>query len=338
MAEKSTEQIINDFFDATSTPEYKARNLKTIARPEVYAYEKELDKQIFDMDVDELRGLMLSLNKRRIVGDDSKISYTTFDFISSVFRQLWNWYIDNVRVIKNPWNDKRLRGRELTKLYADNREPFSYVNIKAIIDRIKNDYEKLAPDYAKYLECIILLFYDGFAESQEIVSFTEDMIDFGNHTVTIPRTTIHLSDRCFELLQHLHGLNTIPTLRTTVAAVSYHGGYFKPIISQSEVDSFQDRTLTYAAATIMRKLSMNIAKKYNIDFNYRMVYLTGFYDYMVRQIGKERTNEILTSFRVAEDAQELMRLAKEYGYNSDNVTYIKRQMRPYISPTIRLDR
>ena len=335
MIEKSTARIINDFFDATATPEYKARNLKTIDRPEVYAYERELDKQIFDMDVDELRGLMLSLNKRRVVGDDSKISYTTFDFISSVFRQLWNWYIDNVRVIKNPWNDKRLRGRELTKLYAENRESFSYANIKEIIDKIKFDYEILAPDYSKYLECLILLFYDGFAESKEIVTFTEDMIDFENHTITIPRTTIHLSDRCFELLQHLHGLNTIDNLRTTVATVSYHEGYFKLLIAQSEIGAFQDRDLTYAAATIMRKFSMNIAKKYGIDFNYRMVYLTGFYDYMVRQIGKDRTNEILTSFKVADDVHELMRLAKEYGYNSDNVTYIKRQMRPYISSTDR---
>lgn len=332
MTEKDTKQIINDFFDATGTPENKKRNMSMIDRPEVYAYEVELGKQIFDMNIEELRGLMLSLNRKRIVGDDSIIAYSTFDSISSLFRRLWNWYIDNVRVIKNPWNDKQLRGRELTKLYADNREHFSSNTINEIIDRIKQDYEENAPDYAKYLECLILLFYDGFAESQEVVQFTEDMIDFENHTVTIPRTTVHLSDRCFELLKYIHGLNRITTLRKPIAVVSYHGGYFKLAIAPSEVDSFQERPLYYAGATLMRKITLNIAKKYNVNINYRMIYLAGFYDYIVKRVGMERANEILTSVRVDKDIQDLLQLSNEYGFrSSDNVTYIKRQMRPFCS-------
>lgn len=329
MAKMDTKQVMDGFF-AMFPPEVARKNRTHIDRPEVYAYEEKFGKQIFDMDVDELIGLMLSFSVRRLSGGGSAISYSTFDGIVSLFRRLWNWYIENVDVIKNPWNDKRLRGRELVKLYADNREAFSYDTIKRVIARMYQEYEGESSEYAKYLECLMLLFYNGFAESQEIVSFTEDMIDFVNHTITIPRTTIHLSDRCFELLQYVHSLKQIPTLRRTLAAVPYHDGYFKVAIAQSEVDTFQEKSLKEAGGTLVRKISANVKNKYNITINYRMIYLTGFYDYIVGQVGKERANEMITSVRVDQDIQDLLQLAKKYGFASDNVTYIKRQLRPFI--------
>lgn len=76
--------------------------------------------------------------------------------------------------------------------------------------------------------------------------------------------------------------------------------------------------------------SLNIRKKYGVDINYRMIYLLGFHDYIVSKVGEERTKELIISVRNSADAQELMKYAKEYGVVANNVSYIKKLLRPFI--------
>lgn len=330
MAAMDTKEVFDLYFK--DIPYDTARKSRPqVDRPEVYAYEAELGKQIFDMDVEELFGLLLSFNKNREFGDSNfSISYGSYDQIASTYRSIWNFYIDNIEIIRNPWNDKKMRGTAATKRLAESKKAFTYDIIERVLSRIRQDYEDTNYDYGKYLECLILLFYNGFAEAQEIVLLKEDAINFKTHEVRLPGRTIHLSDRCFELLEYVHSLNEIGTLRGSYAAVPYQDGYFKIAIRAKEIETFQEKSLVEVGAILTRKITMNIRKKYGVDINYRIIYLLGFYDYIVSRAGEERTKELVTSVRNSADAQELMKYAKEYGVVAENVSYIKKLLRPFI--------
>lgn len=330
MAAMDTKEVFDLYFK--DIPYDTARKSRPqVDRPEVYAYETELGKQIFDMDVEELFGLVLSFNKNREFGDSNfSISYGSYDQIASTYRSIWNFYIDNIEIIRNPWNDKKMRGAAATKRLAESKTAFTYDIIERVLSKIKQDYEDTNYDYGKYLECLILLFYNGFAEAQEIVLLKEDAINFKTHEVRLPGRTIHLSDRCFELLEYIHSLNEIGTLRGNYAAVPYQDGYFKIAIRPKEVEAFQEKSLVDVGAILTRKITMNIRKKYGVDINYRIIYLLGFHDYIVSRAGEERTKELIMSVRNSTDAQELMKYAKEYGVVAENVSYVKKLLRPFI--------
>lgn len=330
MAAMNTKEVFDLYFK--DIPYDTARKSRPqVDRPEVYAYETELGKQIFDMDVEELFGLILSFNKKREFGDSNfSISYSSYDQIASTYRSIWNFYIDNIEIIRNPWNDKRMRGAAATKRLAESKTAFTYDIIEKVLSKINQDYEDTIYDYGKYLECLILLFYNGFAEAQEIVLLKEESINFKTHEIKLPGRTIRLSDRCFELLEYFHSLNEISAPRGKYAAVPYQDGYFKIAIRTKEVEAFQEKTLVEVGAILTRKITMNIRKKYGIDINYRIIYLLGFYDYIVSRAGEERTRELITSVRNSTDAHELLKYAKEYGVVAENVSYIKKLLRPFI--------
>lgn len=306
------------------------RTRQQVDRPEVYSFEELKGKQIFDLDVDELFELLLSFNNERKLGDSNfSVSYGTYDQISSMYRSIWNFYIDNIEVIRNPWNDKRMRGTAATERLAKSKEAFTYEIVDKAINNLYNEYP--ADNYTpKYIECLLLLFYNGFAESQEIVLLKEDMINFKTHEIRLTGRTIHLSDRCFELLQYIHNLDEIETPRGTYRAVPYHDGYFKFVVRARDADSFQTKTLTEAGAVLTRKITMCVRKKFGIDINYRILYLLGFYDYIVKETSPERARELVLSVRDGDDSQELVKYAVQYGVVADNVTYIKKILRPFI--------
>lgn len=337
MALIDTKEVFDLYF--ADIPYDTARKSRPqIDRPEVYAYEAKLGKQIFDMNVDELFGLLLSFNKNREFGDSNfSISYNSYDQIASTYRSVWNYYIDNIEVIRNPWNDKRMRGVAATKRLAESKKPFTYDIIEKVISRIHQEYEyndsnnhPVYYNYGTYLECLILLFYNGFSESREVVLLKEHDINFRTHEVRLPGRIVHLSDRCFELLQYVGSLNKISTPHGNYAAVSYQGGYFKIAIRPKEAGTFQEKSIVDVSATLTRKITMNIRKRYGVDINYRIIYLLGFYDYIVDNVGEKRTKELITSVRNSADAQELMKYTKKYGVVADNVSYVKKLLRPFI--------
>ena len=325
-----TKEVFNLYFKDVSYDTVR-KNRPQVDRPEVYAYEAELGKQIFDMNVSELFGLILSFNNNREFGDSNfSISYSSYDQIASTYRSIWNFYIENIAIIRNPWNNREMRGIAAAKRLAESKTAFTYDVIERVISRINDEYEDENCDYGKYLECLILLFYNGFANVQEIVLLKKEDINFKTQEVRLQGRTIYLSNRCFQLLQYIHNLNEIKVFHRNYAAISYHGGYFKIVIQSKEVENFQDKSLVDVGAILTRKITMNIKQKYGVDINYRILYLLGFHDYIVNKIGQVRTKEIITSVRNSEDAQELRQCAKEYGIVADNVTYIKKILRPFI--------
>ncbi len=328
MAVITTSELLDKFFEGKD-PEIVRRVRPQVDRPEMYAYELKIGKQLVDMNVDELFEMILTFNvdRRTKVQKADSIVYTSYPQIASAFRSLFNFYIDNYEVIRNPWNDKRMRGVNAANRLAESREPITWETVEDAIKKVRGAYDT---DKANYIECVMLLFYNGFAKAEEIVSLTEDMINFKSKQIRLTGRTITLSDRCFELLTYVHGMSSLGAWRGQYTMLSYHGGYFKYPVRPNKEEEFNSRPPVEVASTINRRILVDVKGMFNIDINYKNLYLLGFYDSIVKTCGEDRARELVLSYRNSADTVELMKLAMNYGVDVDNITELKRLMRRFV--------
>ena len=322
MAKIGTRELFDEYFQDKDESYLKKVRVQE-DRPEVYAYEKKIGKQLIDMNVDELFDMISTFNT-----DGFSISYTSYDSIAVLYRKIFEYYIDNYELIRNPWNDKRMRGAAAYERLARDKTPVTWELVEAAIKEV---YKVNEDDRAKYIECIIRLFYNGFEKAEEIVALKEDMIDFENSTVNLSGRVFHLDSRCMELLIYVHNMDTMKGWRGDYTMATWHDGYFKYPIRPSEQVAFETRPMGQIANLINRTISERLRKGIGFDINYRMLYFLGFYDFLVEKFGKARTNEILTSHRVREDVADLTGAARLYGITNLTATQLKKIMRPYVS-------
>lgn len=324
----STKELLDRYYDSLDSKSAK-RSRAQIDKPELYYYENEIGKELIDMDVEDLYGLIFEFgNKRNGKEIQYLASHSSFDQITTILRSLFNFYIDNVQPIKNPLNDKRMRGMEAMKRLSKGRKSFDWGVVEDVIKRLHDDLEE---NRADYVELILLLFHDGFSTASEIVTVTENMIDHDNKTVMMPDRTIQLSDRCYELLVKFNQMDFIKNSRVGFALCSWHSSYFKFAVRRSNKDTIDGKPQSIMSDKINRCIIENVNNRYDIKINYRNLFFLGFYEYIVKKHGVEKTNEMLTSFRNAEHIAEITNLAKEYGVYGVNISHIKRSLVPYIA-------
>lgn len=323
----STKELLDRYYaDLEGTTAAKTRI--NIDKPELYAYEIKIGKELIDMDVDDLFGLIFELKQKRKGKEiPYMVSHSSYDQITSILRSIFEWYIDNITPIKNPCNDKRMKGKEATKRLAQGMEPFSWAIVEDVIRKLHRDKDE---DNADYLELIMLLFYCGFAKAEEIVQMQENMVDHRNRTVRLPGRTVRLSDRAYNLLVKFNGMYEIQGWRGNLVLVSWHDSYFKFIVRPSKEYEINDRPLSSMRDIINRAIANNVNDRYDAKINYHCLYLLGFYDYVVKKYGKERTDEMILSNRDPAAVTSLMDAAREYGVQVDNISHLKRYLRPFI--------
>lgn len=327
----STKQVFDGYFASTKMkPETIRKSRPQVDRPELYRYEEKIGKQIFDMNEDELFEMVKSFGDNRRVTTDNEhfgISFASYGQISSMLRRIFSWYSDNVRLIRNPWNDPKMKGAVAATRLTEGKKPFTTETMNDIIQKVRDYYNE---DRADHIELTILLFYCGFAEAQEIATMKERDIDFKHHTVSLSGRTVRLTDRCFELLVKIHNMETMDGWRGDFVMTSWHDSYFKLSVRPVEADGFNNRTLSQVSAQINQILLIMVKKNLNVNINYRVLYLLGFYDFLCKKEGKERVKEILTSIRVQEDVDAFINLANYYGMNVNAPTHLKRNLRMFI--------
>lgn len=324
MAVISTKELFDKFFKGKDT-ETVRKTRAQVDRPEVYEYEIKVGKQLVDMNEEELFEMICSFNnKKSAVRSGLKIGSGTFKKYVSNFRLIFQFYIDHYEVIRNPFHSAKFKGIEADALLADNKDRFTYEQLEQIIDKLHVIYDRA---HADYYELIIRLFYDGFAEAQEIANLKENQINFRKKEVRLPGRTIKLSGRCFELLNAVHDMETMEGMqRGSFYMMSWHDGYFKFVVRAKESVDFQGKDLTYLGRKINTTLFTKVSKECGVDLGYRKLYLLGFYDTMVERYGEERTKEIITSVRVSKDVSDMAAIMDEYGLIIDNMTYLKRNL------------
>lgn len=327
MAKKDTASLLDEYF--ITRPETTAKKIRgQIDRPELYAYEKEIGKPLVDMESQEIAEMIKTFSNKSFSNKVYKMSYRTYDTLLSILRDFFNWYIDNYEVIKNPCNDKKIKGRNVVALFADDVKIFDKDAMEEAIERIRNDQIE---EYADYQEAIIRMFYEGFPEAIDIVNLKEDDINHEKKTAIVKGREIQLSDRLYELLVKINHMDEYPAHRGSYLLLSYRGSYFKfPTRAKFEKE-FNDRPPEYWAGHISRLFNRDIKNKLDININARTLYLRGFYDYMVNKVGQEETDRLIMSIRNSDDSRKIMSLAEEYGVVEQNVTTLKKVLMPFVS-------
>lgn len=327
MSRKDTASLLDEYF--TTRPETTAKKIRgQIDRPELYSYEKEIGKPLVDMNSQEIAEMIKTFSNKSFSNKVYKMSYRTYDTLLSILRDFFNWYIDNYEVIKNPCNDKKIKGRNVVALFADDVKIFDKDAMEEAIERIRNDQIE---EYADYQEAIIRMFYEGFPEAIDIVNLKEDDINHEKKTAIVKGREIQLSDRLYELLVKINHMDEYPAHRGSYLLLSYRGSYFKfPTRAKFEKE-FNDRPPEYWAGHISRLFNRDIKNKLDININARTLYLRGFYDYMVNKVGQEETDRLIMSIRNSDDSRKIMSLAEEYGVVEQNVTTLKKVLMPFVS-------
>lgn len=324
----STKELLDRYYASVAGTSAETTRSQ-IDKPELYAYEMKIGKELIDMDVDDLFGLIFEFrNKRKGKEIEYMISHSSFDQLSTLLRAIFNFYIDNVQPIRNPLNDKRMKGKEAAKRLAQGRKPFRWSAVNDIIVKLHKDYDE---DNADYVELILLLFYNGFSKADDIVTLQADMINHHYKTVKFENRTIKLSDRCYELLMKFNKMDMIAGWRGDYVLASWNGSFFKFIVRPSQEFKLNERPKTAMCDIINRCIATKVNDKYDTKINYHILYMLGFYEYIVAKHGEQKANEIITSYRNSEDVAELMSLAEEYGVVVDNVSHLKRYLRPFIT-------
>lgn len=324
----STKDYMDQYL--SSRPEKTRKKIRSmIDRREVYDYEKKIGKTIFEMSSDEIIDMVKGFSRRG--ANKGKLSLKTYDIIFSLFRGLFDWYIEEVNVIINPFNSRSFR-EKVSEVFAERRE---HIIDKNIIEKaISNLYANEIPEYAEYCEAIIRMAFEGFATTHDIVSMKEKDVNHARRSVTIRGTEHLLSARLYSLLVKIHNAEELPAHRGYFVLIQYEDSYFKFPTRESFVDI--KRESMYWQQYISRVFNNKIVPCFECEVTFRDIYLCGLYEYIVKKYGKEKTDEMILSDYDGEANAVLTNEAIEYGINAKNISQsyirqtLKRNFFPYV--------
>lgn len=327
MPKEDTAYLLDKYFE--TRPESTVKKVRgQIDRPELYEYEKSIGKSLIDMNSQEIAEMLKNLFTSRTPSNKVyKISYRTYDTLLSILRDFFNWYIDNYEVIKNPCNDKKIRGRNVINFLADDVEIFDKEAMEKAIVQIRNSQIE---EYADYEEAIVRMFYEGFPEAIDIVNLKKDDINHEKKTAIVRGREIQLSDRLYELLVKINKMDEYPAHRGNYLMMSYRDSFFKFPTRPKFEDEFNNRPPEYWAGHISRVFNRDIKNKLDININARTLYTRGFYDFIVKSVGQEEADRLVMSVRNSDDTKKIMSLAEEYGIVEQNVTTLKKILMPFV--------
>lgn len=327
MGKVSTLELLDSFFNSPEGSKY-VRMRKIIREEQLYTYEMKIGKELVEMDVDELIEFLSNMNIRRNnVVSNTVMNNHSLDQIIVIYRQIFDYYIEEYEVIKNPFRNPKMRGTELYKNMYKNKERLSWEMVEDIIKKLHTEGSNQTR--ADYLELIILLYYNGFENATEIVEMQEKDINHKTQTVFLPGRAVHLSDRCYSLLVKFNQMTELEGWRNFVLA-SWHDSYFKFIIRASKEHEINDRPLKSMRENINVYLCKYVNNEFNTHINYNNLFLLGFYDFLKEKFGENKVDEMLLSNYDSENVQQLLQAAREYGFKFDSISQLKRRLRMFV--------
>lgn len=327
MAMIPTSQLIEEYLTSKGQQDNE-KVVNQYGRPELYAYEDKIGKQLVEMNEDEVFEMLSTFkNNKDVMADDFALSVASFTKYVSNYRQLIDYYHDKYELVRNPFRSPRFRGAAIKNEVSAKKEKFTKEDLDGLIEKIHAEFPK---DRAEYYELILLLFYNGFANTQEIALLKEEMINFKKSEVTLPGRVIRLSNRCLSLLRQFHNADEIEAKSGTSTLVSWRNSYFKFIVKPSSIEGFEYSDLANVSGKINVIIRNRIAKVFGVNVTSRKVYLLGFYDYLVEQYGLERTKELIQSSHEQGNYEEFIIAANNYPIASNTMGMIKYDMLNYI--------
>lgn len=332
MAVITTEQLMKEYFaEQERQGKDVRRNQSQLDRPEVYAYEQKIGKQLVEFDADEILEMISTFqnkkNKFAYAEEGPKMSANSYKRYISGYKQIFLFYVKHHELVRSPYDDPKLKGINIHIHRAESRDRLTWAKVEGILNRLSTKYEY---ERACYFELIIRLFYDGFANAHEIINLKEADINTRRREVTVPGRIVRLSERTYQLLQENHKATQMDVHRTKMDMMSWHGSYMKFFVHNGRVSDFSAIDAISVARKITVPISSTIPKDFGISLSFRRLYLLGFYDYLVRNTSEERAKEMILAKSSPAAQEEFMALVDAYPVITDNVFVLKQSLVEFI--------
>lgn len=332
MAVITTEQLMKEYFaEQERQGKDVRRNQSQLDRPEVYAYEQKIGKQLVEFDADEILEMISTFqnkkNKFAYAEEGPKMSANSYKRYISGYKQIFLFYVRNHELVRSPYDDPKLKGINIHIHRAESRDRLTWEKVEGILNRLSTKYEY---ERACYFELIIRLFYDGFANAHEIINMKEADINTRRREVTVPGRIVRLSERTYQLLLENHKAMQMDVYRTKMDMMSWHGSYMKFFVHNGRVSDFSAIDAISVARKITVPISSTIPKDFGISLSFRRLYLLGFYDYLVRNTSEERVKEMILAKSSPAAQEEFMALIDAYPVITDNVFVLKQSLVEFI--------
>ena len=332
MAVITTEQLMKEYFaEQERQGKDVRRNQSQLDRPEVYAYEQKIGKQLVEFDADEILEMISTFqnkkNKFAYAEEGPKMSANSYKRYISGYKQIFLFYVKHHELVRSPYDDPKLKGINIHIHRAESRDRLTWEKVEGILNRLSTKYEY---ERACYFELIIRLFYDGFANAHEIINMKEADINTRRREVTVPGRIVRLSERTYQLLQENHKATQMDVHRTKMDMMSWHGSYMKFFVHNGRVSDFSAIDAISVARKITVPISSTIPKDFGISLSFRRLYLLGFYDYLVRNTSEERAKEMILAKSSPAAQEEFMALVDAYPVITDNVFVLKQSLVEFI--------
>lgn len=332
MAVITTKQLMEEYFaEQERQGKDVRRNQSQLDRPEVYAYEQKIGKQLVEFDADEILDMISTFqnkkNKFAYAEEGPKMSANSYKRYISGYKQIFLFYVKHHELVRSPYDDPKLKGINVHMHRAESRDRLTWAKVEGILNRLSTKYEY---ERACYFELIIRLFYDGFANAHEIINMKEADINTRRREVTVPGRIVRLSERTYQLLQENHKATQMDVHRTKMDMMSWHGSYMKFFVHNGRVSDFSAIDALSVARKITVPISSTIPKDFGISLSFRRLYLLGFYDYLVRNTSEERAKEMILAKSSPAAQEEFMALIDAYPVITDNVFVLKQSLVEFI--------
>lgn len=332
MAVITTKQLMDEYFaEQERQGKDVRRNQSQLDRPEVYAYEQKIGKQLVEFDADEILEMISTFqnkkNKFAYAEEGPKMSANSYKRYISGYKQIFLFYVKHHELVRSPYDDPKLKGINVHMHRAESRDRLTWAKVEGIMNRLSTKYEY---ERACYFELIIRLFYDGFANAHEIINMKEADINTRRREVTVPGRIVRLSERTYQLLQENHKATQMDVHRTKMDMMSWHGSYMKFFVHNGRVSDFSAIDALSVARKITVPISSTIPKDFGISLSFRRLYLLGFYDYLVRNTSEERAKEMILAKSSPAAQEEFMALVDAYPVITDNAFVLKQSLVEFI--------
>lgn len=332
MAVITTKQLMDEYFaEQEQQGKDVRRNRSQLDRPEIYAYEQRIGKQLVEFNADEILEMISTFqnkkNKFAYAEEGPKMSANSYKRYISGYKQIFLFYVRNHELVRSPYDDPKLKGINIHVHRAESRDRLTWEKVESILNQLHSSYES---ERASYYELIIRMFHDGFANPTEIVNMREPDINFRRKEVSVPGRIVRLSDRTYQLLLENHKTMQMESHRTKMDMVSWNGSYMKFFVHPSKAAEFESLDITAIARKITIPISSVIPKDFGISMSYRRLYLLGLYDYLVRNSGEDRAREMILPGCSHEMNEEFIQLLKTYPVIVDYPFVLKQNLVEFI--------
>ena len=289
MKPETTRGLLDSFY--ANKMDAIAETVKTmIDKPFLFEYEESIHTKLMDMNEDQLLELInIILHHKQGKSDSMYLSMRSYDNVRNALYRLFDFYIET-HPMRNPFSTLKLKRENVRKYLAANKKVFSMDDVKDLIASMVFDY---GPEQAGYLEMLLLLFYSGFKNYQEIVDITETSILWKSKSIRLQGRTIHLTDRCFDLFQKYYYSDYVQGKYKLLYITKWKQCVFPFMVQASLRDKMVEYEEKDVKTLLVQQYSYYILKPYKTKISYHTMFYLGLYDRLVQKYGLEMANAII---------------------------------------------